>query len=177
MNAPEQIITYWLCPAEPARGWFTEIISDLAARFDAPVFEPHVTIFVTDAEREKPGEVLATVLPGIQPYRLRLLDLDCSDRFTQTLFVRFAPDPELSRLSENLRRASVSESDYQLNPHLSLLYKTMEPKTKRDLANSIALSFTEARFDTIKAVLSPARIESRADVESWRVIAEEKIGE
>ena len=172
----EQIITYWLCPAEPARSGFAKIISDLAVRFHAPVFEPHVTIHVTSTQGEKPGDVLAKVLRGRQPYWLSVLGLEYSDKFTQTLFVRFAPHAELASLSEDLRRASASQSDYELNPHLSLLYKTMDPETKRELAGSISLPLGDATFDTVKAVLSPARIESRADVESWRVVAEEKLG-
>ena len=171
----EQIITYWLCPAEPARSRFSELIENLAARYDAPVFEPHVTIYVTKAENEKPGEVLAKVLPGRLPFRLRSLDLSYSDKFTQTLFLRFAPNAELAPFSKDLNRASGSESDYELNPHLSLLYKTMDAETKRQLAGSITLPFADATFDTVKAVLSPARLESREDVESWRVVAEEKL--
>lgn len=173
----EEIITYWLCPAEPVRTHFAKVIKDLAARFDAPVFEPHVTIFVTSAEQEKPEEVLAKVLPGRRQYRLSISGLDYSDKFTQTLFLRFAPNAELTRLSEDLRRASASKSDYELNPHLSLLYKKLELETKRDLARSIISPFTDAIFDSVKAVLSPARIASREDVESWRVVAEEKIAE
>jgi hypothetical protein len=76
METRERIITYWLCPAEPARSHFAELIDNLAARFDAPVFEPHVTLYVTPAENAKPGEVLAKVLPGRQPYRLSVLDLN-----------------------------------------------------------------------------------------------------
>ena len=177
METREQIITYWLCPAEPARSHFATLIREFAARFDAPVFEPHVTIHVTSATREKPGEVLARVLRPGQPYRLDVLGLDYSDKFTQTLFVRLASHAGLARLSEDLRRASASPSDYKPNPHLSLLYKTMDPETKRNLAGSITLPFGDVTFDTVKAVLSPARIESREDVESWRVIAEEKVGE
>jgi len=175
METREEIITYWLCPAEPVRSRFAEIINDLAARFDAPVFEPHVTIYVTNAENEKPAKVLPTLLSGRQPYRLCVLDLSYSEKFTQTLFVRFAPDADLARLTEDLRNASVSQSDYELNPHLSLLYKTLDPQTKRELADSIRLPFAEATFDTVKAVLSPARVESREDVESWRIVAEEKL--
>jgi len=175
METREQIITYWLCPAEPARSHFAKIIGELAARFDAPVFEPHVTVFVTNAEQEKPKEVLARVLPGRQPYRLRALGLGSSGKFTQTLFVRFAPQGELARLTDDLRSASNSQSDYELHPHLSLLYKTMDSETKRELAGSLTLPFANAIFDTVKAVLSPARIEWRADVESWRVVAEEKV--
>ena len=176
MPTRNQIITYWLCPAEPARSHFAALIRELAGRFDAPVFEPHVTIYVTKAEGQKRAETLKRVLSKQRPYCLSVTSLDYSAKFTQTLFVRFAPDAGLARLSKDLRHTSASLSDYELNPHLSLLYKTMDSETKRELAGSIRLPFGEATFDTVKAVLSPARIESREDVESWRVVAEGKLG-
>jgi len=175
METRERIITYWLCPAEPARSHFASLIGDLAARFDAPVFEPHVTIYVTCAEREKPGQMLAQVWPRYRPFRLTVLGLDYSNKFTQTLFIRFARDDDLTCLSQELRRASASPNAYELNPHLSLLYKKMNPDTQRELVASIALPFADATFDVVKVVISPARIESRSDVEMWRVVAEEKL--
>jgi hypothetical protein len=177
MATHDRIITYWLCPAEPARSHFAALISDLAARFDAPVFEPHITIYVTKAEREPPGEVLGSVVPKREPYRLSVVGLDYSAKFTQTLFVRFAAHGQLTRLSEDLRRASAAQSDYELNPHLSLLYKTMDRETKSELAGAITLPFTDATFDTVKAVLSPGKIKSRHEVNAWRVVAERKLTE
>jgi 2'-5' RNA ligase len=175
MGMSGQLVTYWLCPAEPARRYLAALIGELAARFDAVAFEPHVTIYATSAEREQPGQVLAKVLPGHQQYRLAVQRLECSDKFTKTLFAQFAPHPELARCSEDLRRASVSKNDYELTPHLSLLYKIMDPNTQRELADSIALPFSEIIFDTVKAVISPAKIESPGDVEMWRVVAEETL--
>jgi hypothetical protein len=175
METRDQMITYWLCPAEPARSHFAALIRELAGRFDAPVYEPHVTIYVTGAKGQRPGEILGKVLPKQRAYCLRVTALDYSDKFTQTLFVRFGRDAGLARLGDDLRRMSASQSDYELNPHLSLLYKTMNPKTKRALAGSIRLPFGDATFDTVKAVLSPGRIESPEDVESWRVVAEAKV--
>jgi 2'-5' RNA ligase len=176
-NPGEQIITYWLCPAEPARRQLAAMIRDLAARFAAPVFEPHVTLYVTSTDREDPNKVLAEVRSRQREYRLPIRGLDYSDKFTKTLFVEFAPDTGLARLSEDLRRASASPNDYELNPHLSLLYKDMDQETKRGLAVSIALPFTEMIFDSVKAVISPATISSREDVEAWRVVAERRLTE
>ena len=172
METCGEIVTYWLCPAEPERSQFARLIADLAVRFDAPAFEPHVTIHVTNVDRENPGTVLDKIGKGRGPYRLYVRGLDYSDKYTKTLFVQLAPDAELAQLSEDLRRASVSPSDYQLNPHVSLLYKTMDEETKRRLVASIILPFTAVNFSIVKAVLSPAEIKSRADVEAWRVIAE-----
>jgi 2'-5' RNA ligase len=172
MATCEEIVTYWLCPAELERDQFARLIRDLAARFGAPTFEPHVTIQTTSAEREDPGRVLEKIVKGRRRYRLRIRGLDYSDEYTKTLFVQLAPDTELTQLSEDLRRACVSPGDYQLNPHVSLLYKKMDEETKRDLAASFVLPFTDVNFSSVKAVVSPAEIQSGADVEAWRVIAE-----
>ena len=170
----DEIVTYWLCPAEPARTALSAIIRDLAARFDAPAFEPHVTLCVTNASGENPDSILAVATQHGE-YRLAVRGLDHSEEFTKTLFVQFEPSDEVARLSDNLRRASASQRDYELNPHLSLIYRKMDDETKRELAGSIVLPFTEVVFDTLKAVISPARIASRVDVEAWRVVAEAKL--
>lgn len=177
MGACEQIIAYWLCPAEPVRSQLATLIRDLARQFDAPVFEPHVTVYVTKAANEKPEAVLQHVIKPPRQYALSIRGLDWSEKFTKTLFVQFAPDSELTQLSEDLRRASASPGDYELNPHLSLIYKDMDEKTKCGLAASITLPFKEVVLNTVKAVLSPAEIKSRKEVESWRVVAGRKLTE
>jgi 2'-5' RNA ligase len=172
----EQILTFWLLPAEPARTFFSTLIAELAARFDAPIFEPHVTLYVTSAENEEAADVLARGAANAEPYRLCISGIDYSDEFTKTVFVQFQPDPGLTELSARLRAASASKRDYQLNPHLSLIYKTMSEQSRAELARSLTLPFAEVVFDSVKAVISPAEIKSREDVEAWRVVAEKRLG-
>jgi 2'-5' RNA ligase len=172
-DAANEILTYWLIPAEPARSHFRSLIQNLARRFDAPVFEPHVTLCVTEPGNEDPAEVLRETFRNINPPSLFITTINYSDEFTKTLFVEFRPDESLVSLNEKLRACSASQPEYQLNPHLSLIYKTMSRETKMELANSLRLPFDEVRFDSAKALISPARIEARADVEAWRVVAEE----
>ncbi len=168
----KQIVTFWLLPAEGVRTFFSELITKLASRFEAPVFEPHVTIQVANNTSGDVEAILDKALTKQSPYRLFVRGLKYSDEFTRTLFVEFEPDARLAQLSDFLRRASVSPIDYRLNPHLSLLYKDLDTETKRELADSISLPFDEIVFDRVKAVVIPAEIRSRADVEAWRVIAE-----
>ena len=174
-SSTKQILAYWLGPAEPARTHFVALINDLATKFDAPAFEPHVTLYVTDAANEKPDAVLKHVLKSYGLARLSIRGLDYSDEFTKTFFAQFEPDADVTRLSSDLRRASAVQNDYELNPHLSLIYKRMAHETKRDLAHSIRLPFTEVRFNSVKAVISPAKIESSADVEAWKVVATQRL--
>ncbi len=81
----------------------------------------------------------------------------------------------LSQLKREFPRASAVKDEYQLNPHLSLIYKTMPPEKKAEIANAVSFPFEEVRFDSAKAVISPADIKSREDVEAWRVVATQKL--
>lgn len=167
----QEIVTYWLTPAAPAKSYLSSVIRDLALRWLAPVFEPHVTLYVTKAADENPAEVLQSTLIKCGPIRLSIAGLEHSDKFTKTLYVQFHPDAALQRLSDRLRAASISPREYELNPHLSLIYKTLTPETKQEIIHSLDLAFTEVEFDSVKAVISPGQIESRKDVESWRIVA------
>jgi 2'-5' RNA ligase len=169
------ILTYWLIPAEPARSHFASVISDLAARFDAPVFEPHMTVHGTTLGTEDGAAVLGQVVAGCPPYSLRLSGVGHSDEYTKTLFVQFHPSEALSRLNANFREASSIKDEYELNPHVSLIYKTMPSERRAEVANAVSFPFKEVRFDSAWAVISPAEIQSRADVEAWRVVATQKL--
>jgi cyclic phosphodiesterase-like protein len=85
MAEAETIVTYWLIPAEPGRKYFRSLIRDLAERFDAPIFEPHVTVYVTSSDDENPSGVLARALKDRGTYRLSVRGLGYSDKFTETV--------------------------------------------------------------------------------------------
>lgn len=173
--AETKILTCWLIPAEPARGYFASLIGDLATQFDAPAFEPHLTVYVTTAGNDNAADLLERVVAGCRAYSLLAAGVDYAEEFTKTVFVRFKPNEPVTRLSANFREASTIKNDYQINPHVSLIYKTMPGETKAAIANSLSLPFHEVRFDEAKAVISPAEIKSRKDVEAWRVVATQQL--
>jgi len=167
----KQIVAYWLVPAEPARSFFSSLVGDLAARFEAPVFEPHVTVYATTGEQPEAAEILRRAFAREAPLRLTIRAIKYSEKFTQTLFVQFEDDKRLTAVSELLRRASGQTERYELTPHLSLIYQTMDSSVKSEVAEWIRLPFTEVTFDLARAIVTPSRIKSRADVEAWRVVA------
>ena len=166
----QTVIAYWLIPSEPGHSFFQRIINDLARRCDAPVFEPHVTVHVgadrADAARDALGNAARErKLIGLTP-----LGIDQSDEFIKTLFVDFPMTAELRKINGIIRQASNDSSHYQLNPHLSLLYKNLAAATRRELAASINVPLSEVTFDAIKAVRCVSPTESGADVEAWQVV-------
>ena len=99
------------------------------------------------------------------------LGIDQSPEFIKTLFVQFAMSAELRKINNMIREAANDPLQYELNPHLSLLYKKMEAAARRELAASINVPFSEVTFDAIKAVRCVSPAKSRADVEGWHVVA------
>ena len=84
------VIAYWLIPAEPARSFFQGLINELAQEYDAPVFEPHVTIHVGANCTDAVDGVLSKVAQRCERIALQALEVSGSSEFIKTLFVQFA---------------------------------------------------------------------------------------
>lgn len=174
-------IAYWLIPAEPFLSIARETIARLAAELDAPVFEPHVTMFAArcssdDIVREA-DDLLQRAIGVLKtadkftPITLLPTDIHSSPIFTKTLFIEFAPHDSLSQWTEALRMASGNRSDYQLQPHLSLLYKHLSEIERQRIIRELSPPLDPVLFDRVQAVCVPDQIESPEDVKGWNVIA------
>src|SRR5436309_13652208 len=62
-------------PAEPARKFFQGLIEELARRFDAPVFEPHVTVHVGTNHAGAAEKALAQSAHECEPINLEALGM------------------------------------------------------------------------------------------------------
>ena len=167
----ETVIAYWLIPSEPAHGFFQRMINDLARRCDAPVFEPHVTIHVGADRADAAKNALGAAARECELIGLTPVGIDQSDEFIKTLFVQFAMSAELRKINSIIRDTANHSSQYELKPHLSLLYKNLAAATRCELAASIDIPLSEVAFAAIKAVRCVSPTKSRSDVEAWQVVA------
>jgi 2'-5' RNA ligase len=167
-----QPLSFWLIPTLDDREFFQQIIDRLAACYDAPRFTPHVTLYFGNFAEESLGELMSqvgrTVLP--QGLELRVDRLRYTDQFTRTLFVQFQPQSIATQLSETLAQSDLEPAGFSLDPHLSLIYQTLDPATKQQLVTEIQLPRSTVRFDQLWAVSTCTPVQTRADVESWRVL-------
>jgi len=166
------LLAYWLVPAEPQRTFFSRLIESLATQNDAAPFEPHVTIYASLTNgADQPQRIIEETVHAIAgPIALRVERVGLSEKFTKTLFVEFAASPQLSALSKALQQLSSAPREYELKPHLSLIYKHLNDVEKRALAQRTSIPFSVVVFDEIKAITGPVRTKTRADVEAWRVV-------
>jgi 2'-5' RNA ligase len=163
----KRVTVYWLIPAKPEYDLFRDIIRILSQQFDAPRFEPHLTLCQAE-DRQSPRIMLRQIQAA--PIRLPIRGVHNSANFAQTLFVKFTPNKSLQRLVKELGGSKSIQ-----NPHVSLLYKKLPPSTRRDLAAAIKMPFREVIFDQVKAVSCVTPTETQRDVKAWRVIATKRL--
>jgi 2'-5' RNA ligase len=171
--AANEMVGFWLVPAGKAKEHFTALIAELSRRCDAPVFEPHVTLGSGEITEEHARRILLEVSP-LEPIDLEIERISFTEQYTKTLFVQFHSSPVIEALSSEIQRAA--DRQYELNPHLSLLYKQMPALEKAELARAISIPFSRVSFDIIKAISTPHPITRRDDVEAWRTIGERMLG-
>ena len=171
----DEIITFWLLPAAPADRFFAQLVEDLAARADAPVFEPHVTLSAGKIDEATALQVLPQLQQQYGPLELEVERIDSSEKLTKTLFVQFRPSEPASALSLAIAKAVGGGNDYEFNPHLSLLYKEMPLRDKAALADTVVLPFSSVTFDRVKVVAMTAPITSGEQVEAWRSLGDGKL--
>ena len=171
MEQGKQKVAFWLMPAAEAKAVFASLINPLAERFDAPAFEPHVTLQGADTEERNAIGLLERIAATNAPLEMQVDRVAFSDKYTKTLYLQFRASEEAAELSNAIARA-VGDDRYQFDPHLSLLYKTMSEAAKEELAREIQMPNGQITFDAIKLVQIPRAIEGPDDVHAWRSIAE-----
>ena len=174
MEQGKQTFAFWLMPAAEAKAVFASVINDLAERLDAPAFEPHVTLHGAEIEERNAIELLERVAEMRGPLQLHVDRVAFSEKYTKTLYAQFRPSEEATELSNAIAR-STADNGYEFDPHLSLLYKTMSPTAKEELAHEIRIKHEQVSFDAIKLVHIPRAIRGPDDVHAWRTIAERRL--
>ena len=175
MGRARTAAVYWLIPARAERELFFSLIRILARELDAPLFEPHLTLFSTTEDGRSAAKHLKKVQAG--PVSLTIRDVQFSAVFTKTLFVRFRPSAALHRFVARLQRNAGLPLRKISDPHLSLCYKKLPAKSKRELLSAIRLPLREVAFDCLKVVVCPVPTRTAEEVKAWRVIGRKKLAD
>lgn len=170
-------VSYWLVPAEEDEEDLACIIVELAGwSWDAPTFDPHVTLYSgqLDSRGDVP-RVLKSATRGIGDVTLHSTGIAHSDQFTKTLFIEFAGNAVLSQLSRAFKDLSAQPEEYELKPHLSLLYAKLSAESREHFAKTTVVP-SRVRFNRVRAIASNGPTRTPEDVSAWRVIAEVRLG-
>ena len=164
-------VSFWLVPANPYQLMLAKLINQLAGKYDAPRFMPHVTLLVTElTQDESPLHVLESATKGIPPLELELLGLaHDTDRF-KSVFIQLNSEP-IMPLNSALRTSCRQPGDYQFDAHLSLLYRQLPFIEKLSLISDLQLPQSPIYFDSVVAVRPGNDQRCFDDVEQWCCVA------
>ena len=163
-------VSYWLVPVAADKRRLQRVINEIAARFDAPEFEPHVTLYSGEMDHIEDAADILEGIAGEFPLVLHSSGMGHSEQFTKTLFMEFAPAFSLNQINDDLKSFSKAQDEFTLNPHLSLLYAPISRDIREALVREIVVPKI-VRFDSIKAVATGDRTQSKSDVELWQSLA------
>lgn len=164
-------VAFWLVPQLEERKKLQSLIVELAERFSAPVFVPHVTVYScwrTAQQREL--AVIAGLAGNCQPITMALPGLAEKDRLTQTLFCELQKSVALTRLFHSLEEGLLPSAGRELEPHLSLLYQNLPASVREALVRETMIPLQEIRCDELWAVAIPGQLNAPDDFRGWQTL-------
>ena len=176
MSPDKETLAFWLMPSAETKPFFVSLVEELARRLNAPVFEPHVTLQGAEMDGREALALLEKIAANHSPVELQIAGIEFSEKYSKTLYVQFTPVREATAISDAFADGAGSDSGYQFDPHLSLLYKTMAEAEQEELARQITIPFAHVRCDAVKLVSVPRPVEGPEDVHAWSVLAEQPLG-
>jgi len=143
---PEQSYSIWLVPKGDVNKRLSIIIDELSERCNSPRFIPHVGLVGGFTGDE--GDLISktkSLSKKIHPFSVMLTDVSRRDEFFRSLFITVEKTPEFMEAYEAARAmfncyGELYEPEKYM-PHLSLIYASLDDKTKDDITGKIGSSF------------------------------------
>jgi putative hydrolase of the HAD superfamily len=137
MTVERTLLSIWLVPAEPERAALAQLIDELARRYGAPRFAPHITLFAGSTARADWREVVAQAVQDSAALPTQVLEVGHSDQLFKTVYLQMASSAALLALQRNVRAALPDADEYAFDPHLSLIYKLLPEAARVELAREL----------------------------------------
>ncbi len=116
-------------------------ITDLAQRYQGPVFDPHVTLLARISKSDE-GELLAAtekLASLMTPFELELKDVDGYDAYFRALFWTAQPDDAIRDYHQMALDLFGVQDANPYMAHASLYYGNISKSTKDEMIRSLSL--------------------------------------
>ena len=128
----------WLMPTGEAYDKLSGLIKRLVEEYNAPFFEPHVTLLGEAMQSEEDvlrrSEQLAS---GQKPFPIVLNTVDYQDFYFRALFVRAERTDPLQALNDRAKEVFEMQDIPDYMPHLSLMYGNFPQAVKECIIKAI----------------------------------------
>ena len=171
----QQAVSYWLMPCLQAHDDFEALSKQACRGLQGCTLPPHITLYSDHLDNAANAvDRLSQVAEGCKPVELSPTAIEAGSLFTKSLILHFAAGDELIHWFMQLRRQSPNRLDYQLKPHLSLLYSSETLSAKQAMAAQLTLP-APALFNRLAVAVHPLTISTDADIAAVTTLHEHKL--
>lgn len=142
----------------------TKTIHTLSAKYDGPIFEPHLTIAAQITAPQPDIEAFARELAKEPAPFITFQGMKIGDTFFKCCYLAVELSPELAELNRHVRERFAIPNVF--DPHISLVYGRYAPEVLQAMA--------QAAEDSLAGVLSPTTFpylelwETEGEVKDWK---------
>ena len=160
------MVSIWLIPAPEDAQYLQAIINNLAATYQAPVFNTHCTLYSpTYLPAAELKHILEQSANNMKSFYLKKATINHTENIWKTIFIELLRSPELEQLQQAVISQFPKGQPYEFLPHISLLYKEMSGKQKEDIIRNLQVK-KFFKMDKIAAV------RTGSNVDNWETVVE-----
>ncbi len=162
-----RVVSYWLMPTPADTERFRAVIDRLTDETGTISFAPHLTLGSAYDQIDDLSSILSTT----GSFALDPLDIDGTDAFTASLFIRFHATQAILALRAKFETMEKFRPGRDFDPHISLHYgEPPEGAASRSMVRN--LLDQAVTFDRLRAVSVELPITQSEDLKSWQVLDE-----
>jgi len=151
----------WLLLSKEDEAYISETIQLLGEENDAPIFEPHCTLFSPISDLELTKDIINEI--SINPFQISTNGLNHSDLIWKSLFIELKTNIQLTIMNQLFDQSFAVDYDFQ--PHISLIYKELNMDTKKTIIEKLTVK-NSYRMSSL------AIVDTTGPVEMWETVHE-----
>jgi 2'-5' RNA ligase len=145
----------WLTFSQNDKKYLRKIITNIAKKYHAPEFEPHITIYgLIDIEINLIKKILKKIARNNKSFITTKTKILQSNNLWKTIYIELENQKEFTKIYQNLK---------EFNPHISLVYKILSSTEKIQIINQLDIKkeFTIEQIVILKFF---------PEIEKWEII-------
>ena len=130
----------WLYLGQKDEEILQNIINNLGKKYDAPSFNPHITVYgLVNTELKNLTNYIKQISNQFTPFDVELSDVSYSEDLWKTLFLNLKLSESLTKINQILTEKLNKFSNYYFTPHISLIYKHLPIELKQQIIQKLEL--------------------------------------
>ena len=156
----------WLTFSKSDRDYLKKISDTISEKYQAPKFEPHITIYgLVDSEISLIDSIAKEVILNCNSFLVKKSEILQSEELWKTVYIELKMNAQLELIHKNLKKHFEKILKYEFNPHISLIYKILPIQEKIKIINELDI---KKEFMINKLVVQ----KFFSDIEKWKIVKE-----